>query len=804
MFTYWLLAGFIGFCLGDFAGIYPEKGPPVAVGMLLLLVGSFFMLYRERKKSSFVPCIVLLCMALGGLWLSRQAQQPRQAWQSFTGRQIVLQGEAEPESIKRSEGGISAVFSAEAPLRGKVRIFIKTGDAGKTAKAPHLIMERERKEQLLLSKLRLTGVVEEAVYLENPGAYNGALKDRIEGIYGRMSLPVAQVQVTGEPLSFWRRPAALSQRIRALAEAHLRTGAGRLLPGILFGGYQGVEAEDADVFRNNGMAHLLAVSGTHVSLFTAFLWVLLRPLPSGLRYYGILFLLFLYAFFCGLRPAVLRSALMAAAFLWGRQQEERLSPFRLLLLTAWGMLVVRPLWLADISFQLSFVTVAGLLVAGKRVTKYLPDRCPDSLRSLLGISLTAQLAVLPFIVFYFHRIPVVSALSNLLLLPALGAAALLFLPGLFFLGLGCAAGQWFFTGAEFLLQGVMALGRLLEQLPFAVMDVADWGVARSLCYWGFLIGLLDLGPFLRLSGAWRDRWLQITGGLFVLLWLCPLLLPRPLTVYFMDVGQGDAALIRTPAGKHILIDTGGLQGKADIGRMVVVPYLRYLGVKELDALFLSHGDHDHAGGAAHVARQLPVKRLFLSPGAEASSDVRALLRVPEEKKRKAPFGFSFFSWQNAMRTEYLRQGDVRKIGDCRIVTAAAGGNGGLLPETGNEASLILQLFCDGHSLVFPGDAGMETEEASCRLLQRAEVLKVSHHGSDGSSSPFFLQQVRPSVSVISCGRKNRYGHPSAGALERLSETGGTVLRTDLLGSVKVELDKDGIRWYSYRYQPGRF
>ena len=122
----------------------------------------------------------------------------------------------------------------------------------------------------------------------------------------------------------------------------------------------------------------------------------------------------------------------------------------------------------------------------------------------------------------------------------------------------------------------------------------------------------------------------------------------------------------------------------------------------------------------------------------------------------------------------------------------------------NASSLVLQLFCQGHSLVFTGDADGETEENALPLLRRAEVLKVSHHGSGTSSSPFYLAHVHPRFGIISVGKNNRYGHPAHETLERMHTVGIIPLRTDELGAIKIVFDKNGPHWYSYRYQENRF
>ena len=322
------------------------------------------------------------------------------------------------------------------------------------------------------------------------------------------------------------------------------------------------------------------------------------------------------------------------------------------------------------------------------------------------------------------------------------------------------------------------------------MDIAGWSQVQFFCYAGFIAVFFDLGPLSRLSSRQRKRWLEVLLCIFILIHAARYLLPQDFTVHFIDVGQGDAALVRTPAGKNILIDTGGLQGDADISRMVLLPYLRYLGVKQIDVLCLSHGDHDHAGGAAGVAGRLPVKNVFLGAGAETSADVQALLRVVEHKA-------------NVYR---LQKGEQWNLGDCKIVVASASDktSSNAAVTATNASSLVLQLFFQGHSLVFTGDADMETEENAMPLLRQADVLKVSHHGSETSSSPHFLAHIRPRFGVISCGKHNRYGHPAQDTLERLAARHIIPLRTDQLGAIKVVFSKDKLRWYSYRYQENQF
>ena len=802
MFTYWLLLTFFFFCLGDVLSFYELQKVFWCCSGTFALYESFCLC--KKCKTEYLLCGLCCFLVLAGGFLAGQRKLKEQKrWQTLLGKQIILQGAAQPDSIRIKERGISVLIEAEYPLQGKVRIFVKT-DRGST----DLTVRK-----LLSVKIRTAGVLKEPVSLCNPGTYDGYLFNRIKGIHGNMTVSSSRLKEAGESLPLPFRFMALAQRVREKAIGRLHTGTGTILPAMVLGGYQGIPAEDADVFRDNGMAHMLAVSGTHVAALTLFLHMLLRPAgKKGL----ILIQLFLvlYALLCGLQPAVLRSVAMACVLFWGRSRKLQADGVRLLLLTAWAMLLVNPFWLFDISFRLSFVTTAGLLLAGPKVTAYIPQGLPDWLRTVLGVTFTAQIFSFPFSVYYFHRVSLTGVVSNLLLLPALELSVLLFLAGLALLALESAGSvvfvQFFslagdaqqgvrmpaaivsipFSAAENLLQGAVAAGKLLTKLPFATVDIAGWNRVQYGCYMGFIAALFDLGLFSRLSSLQRKRWLWGMVCIFLLVNAVRLFLPKDLTVHFMDVGQGDAALVQTPGGKNILIDTGGLQGDEDISRMVLLPYLRYLGVKQIDALCLSHGDHDHAGGAAGLAEKLPVKNVFLGAGAEKSADVQALLKVLHNKA-------------NVYR---LQKGERWHVGDCGIVVASASDR--TSPSAGvtetNASSLVLQLFCRGHSLLFTGDADMDTEESAMPLLSRADVLKVSHHGSDTSSSPHFLEHVRPRYGVISCGKNNRYGHPGQGTLERLAGCHIVPLRTDQLGAVKVVFGKDKLRWYSCRYQENQF
>ncbi|MEG1160260.1 MAG: MBL fold metallo-hydrolase, partial [Acidaminococcaceae bacterium] len=200
-----------------------------------------------------------------------------------------------------------------------------------------------------------------------------------------------------------------------------------------------------------------------------------------------------------------------------------------------------------------------------------------------------------------------------------------------------------------------------------------------------------------------------------------------------------------------------------------------------------HGHHDHAGGAARLAELIPIGQVLL-PEEPPSEDVAALLHQLRGK--------------SAIR--HLVTGEHFQVGSCKLEVLAAPVTLTADTALGNESSAIIRLTERGQSLVFTGDA-TETEElgAASQLLP-ATVLKVSHHGSATSSCLPFISAVQPQLAVISVGANNHFGHPAEVTLERLKSIGSKVLRTDLLGAIKVVFDGSNVAWYSYRYQENKF
>lgn len=548
---------------------------------------------------------------------------------------------------------------------------------------------------------------------------------------------------------------------------------GELLGSILLGSsVTPISAEKKEVYRSAGLIHLLVVSGTQVSIligvclsFCRFLKMPLWPAVIGTSLFNLMLVLV-----TGGGASIMRAGIMGEIALIGLLFEREKETYAALALSALILLVIDPNNIFNIGFQLSFAATLGLVYVAPALGK-----------GLLATSLAPLLTTSPLIFYYFSQLSPGALLANLLVLPWLEFLVILgfatILTGFIFMPLA----QIFGGTLWLLLLSLDLIAKVIAGLPGAIfyLPAPSWPLIAG--YYVFLlvaIGLAKRGNFWRLTG--KRALIICCFAAMILVWhlaAAPAGLgPSELTVTFLDVGQGDCALIETPSGGKILVDGGGKESadtkaQTGVGEKVVVPFLRRKGINKLSLVVLTHPHLDHFGGLIPVLEKIKVAQLIDNGGESNSPAYRRFRRLVEQNRIK---------YQRGILGQVLDLGGSIKG---EILHPAFD-----LKGEPNTDSLVIRLLYGKISFMLTGDLDQQGEEEMLGLPLASTVLKVGHHGSRTSTSDEFLDRVKPRIAVISAGRRNRFRHPHQSTLKKLAARGIRTYRTDLNGAVVVATD----------------
>lgn len=643
--------------------------------------------------------------------------------------------------------------------------------------------------------LKVQGRLELPATARNPGEFDYRAYLARRYIYTQLIVDNPRnITKIGEAKGYpwWHLALKAKERAQAAITLALPPRSSGLLLALLFGDKEKLEQEDVDVFKTLGVMHVLAVSGLHVGFVLLFLMGLvgLMGLRLGLAVAISIAGLVFYAAMAGFSPSITRAVIMGSLGLYAYLKRQKFYFYTSLSLAAFLILLLKPRSLYDTGFQLSFLATWGLvylypLVDG--LLAWLP-----SWRRYLVVPLAAQIALLPLTAYYFNLLPLLSLPANLITVALSGAVTLLGLAGFLAALVSLVAGQALASATEPLLAFLLYVLYKLGSLPGAALPVPTPSLAWIIGYYAVLILIREI--YVRWEHPrvlwWRTRYLKpralrnaigclaLIGVSIFFFW--GYLSVREFQVTFLDVGQGDAIYIRTPAGKHVLIDGGGRpeedMGK-EVGEKVVIPFLRRQGVRKLDVIISTHPDADHMGGLLAVVERIPVSLVVLPP-----LKGNFLYEYAPLLERLRAY---HIPWSEAVRGDRLRLDDSVEV---TFFNPA-----GVIPETrssDNNCSLVTHVQYGHIGFLFSGDIEAEAMEDILKsgLNLSSTVFQVPHHGSRVGLHRKFLEEVGPVLVVISVGAKNSFGHPNREIINYWQSKGIPVLRTDQQGAITFFTD----------------
>ena len=590
-------------------------------------------------------------------------------------------------------------------------------------------------------------------------------------LLGERALLVQEAMLeAAEPGPFLGRWRAASRR----AIDRTFGGDAGLARALLIADTRGIPVEMRDRYAAAGVVHLLSISGLHVAIIAGAVQLALQlmRLPQRVTALSALAITALYVAMIGAPAPAVRSGVMLGVTACSRLVQRPTSPWASLALGALVPLA-RPETVLDLGFQLSVAGMAAIIASGvfsRRVIAPRWDGWRRWLAANMTASIVASLVTTPLVAWTFGRVSLVAPITNLVATPLLGLAQ-----PMLFLALLVAPLD---PVARFVADATHPLLALFDAVSTAGAAVphGSIGVAPTLAA-AIIGGIVSAAIVVACAGRFPGRPMVIAGaGIAALAWL-PLVpgASSGVELHMIDVGQGDALALRTPANRWILFDAGRVWRGGDAGRSTIIPYLRRRG-GAVEAFVLSHPHDDHVGGAATVLEALR-PRLYLDAAYAAASEAyRSSLMVAA--RRNIP-------WRR------VQPGDSLEIDGLvlHVLGPDSAWTAGLADP--NDASVIVLARYGDVRFLLTGDAEAAeeawlVESVGGALL--ADVLKVAHHGSRTSTTPSFLAAVRPRVALISVGEGNRYGHPGASVLNDLAEAGALVLRSDRAGSVVIRTD----------------
>ena len=549
-----------------------------------------------------------------------------------------------------------------------------------------------------------------------------------------------------------------------------------LVPALVVGDDQGMPAEVVADFRTSGLTHLLAVSGTNLTLVVGFMLILARGIGvrgRGLMVVGVLGVLG-FVLLARTEPSVVRAAAMGSVALVGMGAGGRERGVRALGVAVWILLLLDP-WLAlSIGFALSALATAGILFLAPPCRDALGRWMPRWLAEAIAVPLAAQVTCTPLVAAISGQVSLVAVAANMLVAAAVGPATVLGLAGGFAFLVVEPVGQLLGRVAGWCAWWIVSVAERSADLPTAAVawssGVASVTVLALLCVAiGWVLPVLLARPVRAAPLA----------ALVLLLVVRPLPTPgwppEGWVLVMCDVGQGDGLVLNAGVGGAVVVDVGPEPARIDA-------CLDRLEVRALRVVVLTHFHADHVAGLPAILEERPPAELLVTPleePAAAAAAVRSQAReagVPVRVPRPDS-------------TRHLGRLTWQVLGPTgRFASGAAGAEG----SEANNASVTLLVETRGLRLLLPGDLEPEGQAALARTFPGldVDVLKVPHHGSSHQDEAL-LGSLGARVALVPVGADNSYGHPSARILDQLEDAGATVRRTDMAGDVALVVDDDG-------------
>ncbi len=778
----------IKFTLFFITGIVLREYFELSIELNLILLGTFALIFPvvfrlEKRKSCFLFTSLIVCLlALATGFTSSNIEingrtfipDSIYAVKNFTAcgkiENIDLPGQNGFSFLLRTDS-----IKAERKLKTGVKILCRVSDA----KASGLFDSLYPGNSVMVS-----GTYRKGRGDRNIGEfdYNKYLRSKnISGtvlIYNRKDISILSSSLNHfSDLVYSARKALY----RIITELH-DPAAAALLKGLILADRSDINYETKTQFINAGVIHVLAVSGLHVGFIALIFYALLGRLNLYLRSLLTITGVLLFMMLTGVPPSVFRASVMTVIIIIAFLLNRSTNIYNSLAIAALIILLLNPSELFNPGFQLSFSSVLSIAYFYP-VLKRIIDRTAVNSKTLknillfIAVSFSVQAGTLPLILYYSGKLSIISLIANILVIPLTGIIIGTSLAALTVFPFSLPAASIYASAGNLFSHLLLKIVEFTGTFKYAFIEIRNYSPSKVLIFYLLIFTGIFLSRYIQTPKARLFFILLIAGS--IALWTVPadynILPENKLSVYMIDVGQGDSFLIRFPDGETALIDAGEAAAYYDNGERVILPLLNRLGIRTIDYGFISHVDADHYSGFFSLIEAGRVKKIY-KPSVDSSStkDIR----------------FEAYLRHKNINTAHYGNTNI-KMGNAEMFILSAGKFAGKGSRSSNNRSGVLKLTYGRTSFLFTGDLEVQGERYYVNKYKdflKTDVLKVGHHGSKSGSSSYFLNTAAPGICLISCGIKNKFGHPSGEVITRLKESGSRVFRTDREGGVLLQSD----------------
>lgn len=532
-------------------------------------------------------------------------------------------------------------------------------------------------------------------------------------------------------------------------------------------------------FSRSGLSHIMAVSGLHVGFIVAPFWLIIPFLWGSEKgkWFGLIMLTVLltgYAGLTGFSPSVSRASLMAWLITYGKLFHKVRNSINLTAVAAIIILLINPQQLFEIGFQLSFSAVFIILLLMPQTQKMVPYKYRFGIRgafiSIILVSIVVQVGLFPILIFYFGEFSIIGPVANALVVPLLSLTVPIGLVLALITPLSATVFHLAAKPVQLSLLWIHNVAHSLGSHTFSYITFDNTAISLFfvwLCMI-FLIASIHISML-----RWKILILLLVS-LNVMFMELAYKKPayKTLEITFLDVGQADAIHLRTPNGKHLLIDTGRWSPMSNSGDRVLLPYFAHIGITRLDAVILSHPHADHIGGMPALLENMEIAKIYQSDYEYDSMLYQTMMNLARQKN---------------IPITYPAAGDIIETDPALRIFIVGPEHNTPRDRNPNNHSVALKMVYGNTSILFSGDA--ETAQEA-RIANRygdflkSDLYKAGHHASNTSSTEVFMQYIEPDITVASLAFRNVFGHPGTDAVTRIHKYSEKQKYTSLEGAIR--------------------